>query len=301
MHLEDGSSADEFPLQALGRRGRRRGPRRGPGRLGVVAAVGTVAVLLVGGGAVAWASSADDDPHGADHGDGPGGHGDRDRHADENGTQARRRHEERHEALTPYPERHAAASAGERDAADLILAGTGEALAAYADVDAAVAAGYEAPRRTRGNRAHYLNPSFARDDDLLDPAHPEGLVYYTGGPGDPVLLGAFFVAPKGAEAPSPAGDLALWHSHSRRCPGFFATDDEPCTGTRRMLHIWTADDIVVPARRGSPGGPAQVVDPFATPFGAALEAVDPVEAVDPLEAVDPVEPVDPTGPAGPVD
>ena len=265
-----------------------------------MAATVAVAVLLVGGGAVAWASSSDDPPAPGHEG---GGHHDNAGRADDGGRgdgggQGRRRHREHHGDVTPYPERYAAASADERDAADLLVAGTEDALAAYADVDAAVAAGYEAPRNPRGNRAHYLNPSLVRDGDLLDTAHPEGLVYFTGGDGDPVLLGAFFVAPRGSTAPTPAGDLVVWHSHNERCPGFFATEDEPCTDARRMLHVWTIDEVQVPRGRrggGRAGATVPVVDPFGTPFRAALGSTDPASGAESAQ------PTDPAVPAPPVD
>jgi hypothetical protein len=96
-----------------------------------------------------------------------------------------------------------------------------------------------------------------------------------------VLLGAFFVTPAGTEAPTPAGDLVVWHSHSPDCPAFFATEDNPCLDARRMLHVWTADEVTLSAARlGRHGGrdraaqTVQVVDPFGVPFRAAVEKVD---------------------------
>jgi hypothetical protein len=183
-----------------------------------------------------------------------------------------------HPALPPYAERYAAATPEDQQAADDLLADVRSTLAAYADVDAAVAAGYRAPRRQGGPLAHYLNPELARSGDVLDPAQPSGLVYFTGGTGDPVLLGAFFVAPAGTPAPMPAGDLVVWHSHNPACPDFFATPDEPCLDARRMLHVWTVDEVTLPGGRrfNRDGRPVtvQVVDPFGVPFRASVEKVD---------------------------
>ena len=251
----------------------------------IVAAVVAVAALV--GSAVAYANAGDDgDTAGAadaatptadhsghepgtdqsDDGSGTGGTG------SAGGRAGHGDHE--HPTLAPYDERYAAASADDQAAADDLRAEVAATLEAYADVDAAVAAGYQAPRRPNSTRWHYLNRTLARDDDVLDPRHPEGLVYSTVEGHDPVLLGAFFVAPPGVEAPSPAGDLVVWHSHDPACPGFFATTDEPCTDVRRMLHVWTADTVTVTGRR-NPEGTAEVriVDPFGAPFGAAVELV----------------------------
>ena len=49
---------------------------------------------------------------------------------------------------------------------------------------------------------HYLNRDLVGDGTVLDPARPDGLVYHTGGE-QPVLLGAFFVAPRSTTAPPP--------------------------------------------------------------------------------------------------
>jgi hypothetical protein len=243
----------------------------------IVAAVAAVTALV--GSAVAYANAGDDDAAGdtagaadgavaADH----GGHRDGPDEDDEPGGHARHRHPR----LPAYDERYEAAGAGERAAAADLLDEVTATLATYADVDAAVAAGYLAPRRPHSARHHYLNPSLVRDADVLDPRHPEGLVYHEVEGREPVLLGAFFVAPRGAEAPRPAGDLVVWHSHDPACPDFFATADAPCTDVRRMLHVWTADTVTMTARR-DPQRSAEVrfVDPFGAPFRAVVEPVRP--------------------------
>jgi hypothetical protein len=175
-----------------------------------------------------------------------------------------------HEPLPPYQQRHREASAEEQAAADELRSQVRTAIAGFAEVDAAVAAGYE-PGDTSGPLAHYLDRSVAEEGHVLDPARPNGLVYYIGGEGDPVLVGAFFVALPGVEAPMPAGDLVVWHSHSPGCPGFFATEAAPCTDARRMLHVWTADQVEAVTRRTGRTVDMQVVDPFGAPFGAAVD------------------------------
>src|ERR687897_1919895 len=184
--------------------------RRRAGRLALVA--GAVAVTgVVAVGAVAWAGASTDPeapataPDDHDHaGTGTPAAVGRDGTAPGEGGAGRGgRH--RHPAQPPYADRYAAAPAGEQQAADELVADVRATLAAYADPAAAVTAGYRAPgpRRHPGPVQHYLNRDLARDDDVLDPARPDGLVYYTGGD-QPVLLGAFFVAQAGAAAPTPA-------------------------------------------------------------------------------------------------
>jgi hypothetical protein len=247
----------------------------------IVAAVVAVAALV--GGAVAYANAGDGDTAGAaddaaatDHADNTEHHAtaaDDDGNGDGDGQQGEHSGHE-HPELPPYEERYEAASADDRAAAEELRDEVTATLAAYADVDAAVAAGYRAPRRPNGPRHHYLNPSLVRDGDVLDPRQPEGLVYYEVEGRDPVLLGAFFVAPPDVDAPRPAGDLVVWHSHDPACAGFFATADKPCTDVRRMLHVWTVDTVTITSRRDPQrSAEVRVTDPFGTPFGAAFEVV----------------------------
>jgi hypothetical protein len=178
-----------------------------------------------------------------------------------------------HERLAPYEERYAAASDEERAAADALVADVRTTLAAYQDVDAAVAAGYRTRGEPRGSFAHYLDRSVAEDGHVLDPTRPNGLVYYSGGDGDPVLLGAYFVALPGVEVPAATGDLVVWHSHNPGCPAFFATEAEPCTDVRRMVHVWTVDQVELTSRRTGEPIAVEVTDPFGAPFRASIARV----------------------------
>jgi hypothetical protein len=255
-------------------------PRRNRStRVGVALLTGAVLVAVIGG-TVAWASTRDDDspstastpstPAAHDHAAALAASDAADAAAAAEGQDGRHRHQ--HKALPPYSQRYDAASSEQRAVADKLLSDVRATLTAYADVDKAVAAGYRAPRKPRGPLAHYLNVSYARDGKVLDPQHPEGLVYFTGGKGKPVLLGAFFVAPKGAAVPSDAGDLVVWHTHNPSCPDFFVTKDKPCLDTRRMLHTWTFDQLTLTGRRGRTAT-VKVTDPFGVPFKASVERV----------------------------
>jgi hypothetical protein len=255
------------------------------GRLGwaAVRAV-TTAVLLVGG-SVAWAAADEDDPAPTttEHVDDAAAIEHEQTHVDDQGDDGGpgrrgRRQGHEHEALPPYEERYADATEEEQDAADDLIAEVEATLAAYADVDDAVAAGYQLPRdrvHPRSPLLHYSDPAVAEEDHVLDPERPNGLVYTAGGDGEPVLLGAFFVARPGVDAPTPAGDLVVWHSHSPDCPAFFATEDEPCTDTRRMLHVWTADEVELTGPRRPEPVTVRVLDPFGAPFFDSVERVEP--------------------------
>jgi hypothetical protein len=256
------------------------GRRRVVRRIGVIAAVSLATVAAVAAAAViaarggeARADAAGGGGDGAAHahsgatapasGDGAGGPGIADRRAGPG-------HD--HEPLPPYEQRYADATDGERQAADDLLDEVRSTLAAYADVDAAVAAGYQAPRRPRSQKLHYQDRSVASDGIVLDPSRPNGLVYDTVGGGEPVLLGAYFLAPPGAAVPSDAGDLVVWHSHDPSCPAFFATADAACADTRRMLHVWAADQLELVGSRGQLAD-VEVVDPFGTPLRASVAPV----------------------------
>jgi hypothetical protein len=265
-----------------------------------VAAAVAVAVVTVGGAVALAAGRGDDDPQAGsgpapalgehDHGDARAAQG-HDHDTDAPGADSssaeppagdfpadghRRGHHE-HPPLTPYDERYAAATPEQQAAADDLRASVAAAVAPYADVDAAVAAGYRVVPATANTIAHYVDPAATRDGRVLDPSRPEGLVYYAAGEGDPVLLGAFFIAPPGEPVPDDAGGIVVWHSHDPSCAGFFAPPDQPCTETRRMLHVWTADHLDITARRTGQTVGVDIVDPFGAPFRASITRSDPAD------------------------
>ncbi|MEP6694661.1 MAG: hypothetical protein ABJB39_08460 [Chloroflexota bacterium] len=101
-------------------------------------------------------------------------------------------------------------------AGDLILAAR-TALARYADPAVAAADGYHV-EGLRGMDFHASNPSYEHDDRVLDPAHPETLVYAVAPDGRPVLMGAMFLMPKiGVPGPTIGGPLTMWHAHEHIC------------------------------------------------------------------------------------
>lgn len=271
---DETSASPEEPVRS-GRRGAAGSPalRRG-GRLAILVALVVAGVLV--GGTVAWAIGGGDGDEGTGEAPGPhqhaGGSDDESGNAPAHG-RARPRRDHDHPARAPYAERYAAATADQQAAADALLADVEATIAAYTDVDAALAAGYRRPRHPHGRIEHYVDPTVARDGQVLDPTHPNGLVYYTGGDGDPVLLGAFFVAPPGTPAPMPAGELVVWHSHDPSCTAFFASEADPCSDSRRMLHVWTADHVELVTRRSGRPLEVRISDPFGAPFAASVTPV----------------------------
>ncbi|HEY7624681.1 MAG TPA: hypothetical protein VIA63_06615 [Candidatus Limnocylindria bacterium] len=140
----------------------------------------------------------------------------------------------------------------ERAAADALVIEARAALAKYADPAVAAADGYRVAGMA-GIDFHAGNPANENDGRVLDPAHPETLVYGVAPNGEPVLLGAMFLMPKiGEPGPTVGGPLTVWHAHEHICvaltpPGLagllsplggcpVGTIDLPLTA--EMIHIW---------------------------------------------------------------
>ena len=140
----------------------------------------------------------------------------------------------------------------ERAAAADLVSATRIALAPYADPVAAAADGYRV-NGLAGIDFHASNPKYENDDRVLDPAHPETLVYAVAPDGRPVLMGAMFLMPKiGRPGPTIGGPLTVWHAHEHVCvsltpPGLtgllsplgacpVGSIDLP--RTPEMIHIW---------------------------------------------------------------
>lgn len=140
----------------------------------------------------------------------------------------------------------------ERAAATDLVIKARTALARYADPAVAAADGYRV-QGMQGIDFHAGNPAYENDGRVLDPAHPETLVYAVAPDGRPVLLGAMFLMPKiGQPGPTVGGSLTVWHAHQHVCfsltpPGLtgllsplgmcpVGSIDMPLTA--EMIHIW---------------------------------------------------------------
>jgi hypothetical protein len=156
--------------------------------------------------------------------------------------------------LAPLATRLAAATPAQRAATADLLALTRAAIAPYESEAAARAAGF-VPNDATKRVVHYKNIANRRDDGQLDPAHPEGLVYFRGPTGTLRLLGALYTVRPGEPAPTPGGDVFFWHTHQPSC-GSFLVPAGTCADTFRMLHVWTA-----------PGAPDPWIQPVREAFG----------------------------------
>lgn len=138
-------------------------------------------------------------------------------------------------------------------------------IARYANVAVAIADGYRPATPLGAPTIHYANAVQMRRGRLLDPRHPDELVYATTRHGL-VLLGAMYMT-HGLAQPGPdiGGALTDWHMHTNLCFVLgkwaidgFVTPFGQCpvlsinVTTPAMLHVWTFDN---------PRGPYGELDP----------------------------------------
>lgn len=127
-----------------------------------------------------------------------------------------------------------------------------EAIAPFADIEVAAAAGYNVAGLA-GSGFHADNPAFKKDGRIFDPNAPETLVYAAGQDG-PVLLGAMFEMDRiGEPGPAAGGPLTPWHAHDHVCFSLLPPGLAGLTGpfgscpiatitipvTPEMIHVWT--------------------------------------------------------------
>ena len=134
-----------------------------------------------------------------------------------------------------------------------------------------LADGYERPPN---DRFHYRNTQYMLDDRLLDPDHPEFLMYYPIPGGGKALVGLMFITKALYDrGPQFAGRLTVWHYHTWANPrcvlhdfislGFARPGEECKKGEGRdrspeMIHTWLID---------------HTKGPFATSMVLPLEVV----------------------------
>ena len=140
-------------------------------------------------------------------------------------------------------------------AAAKLLADTKAAMVRFNDLAAATADGYLPVTPPGLPIVHYVNPAYMNDGRILDPQHPESLIYVNTRHGA-VLVGAMYLMPAtGMPGPDIGGPLTPWHKHTNLC---FATDTgmivalTDATGacpagtvnrmTPEMLHVWIVDN-----------------------------------------------------------
>ncbi len=132
---------------------------------------------------------------------------------------------------------------------------TAAAIAPYRDWHVAWAAGYRPGGPAAAPSSHWMNAAYVKAGYVLDPAHPQGLVYANTHHG-PVLLGAMFQMKQlGQFGPDPGGPLTAWHQHLNICftpfgLGEFSlmTPFATCPfgsidiSAPAMLHVWIVDN-----------------------------------------------------------
>jgi hypothetical protein len=108
---------------------------------------------------------------------------------------------------------------------------------------------------------HWTNEAYDKEMYILDPRHPQALVYVHSRHGL-VLAGAMYQMPRQAQfGPDPGGPLTAWHIHQHICFGAgafsLATPFSSCpfgmvdVTAPAMLHVWTV---------GNPGGGQFAID-----------------------------------------
>jgi hypothetical protein len=156
---------------------------------------------------------------GSDHGGGADHHGESAAAGDHHGDEAAAGdhhgggHGEGHEdPSTATPE--------ERAAADELLQDTKTAFWQWTDDERVHEAGFRSIGDGITGTEHLVNWNWINDDVVLDPDHPESLVYNVGPDGKRTLAAAMFMAPAGTpddEVPDVGGPITQWHIHNNLC------------------------------------------------------------------------------------
>ena len=145
------------------------------------------------------------------------------------------------------------ATPDQREAAARLITDTRASIARYRNPAVAIAAGFKpGPASSAEPLRHFENPANAKI--ILDPNHPQALVYAQTKHGLQ-LIGAMYQMPRAGQwGPDPGGPLTQWHQHEGICfsPfGFefsFETPFWTCPlgstsiTTPPMLHVWIIDN-----------------------------------------------------------
>lgn len=126
----------------------------------------------------------------------------------------------------------------------------------FADYKVAEAEGYHSIGDGLTGSEHFINWDTIDDHDILDPDHPESLVYEPQPDGSRKLVSAMFMLAPGTtldDVPDIGGALTQWHIHDNLCfskdpkapvvAGFHAPNG-PCPGNLQkftpvpMIHVW---------------------------------------------------------------
>jgi hypothetical protein len=154
-------------------------------------------------------------------------------------------------------------------AAENLLSITITRLPRFADVKVAESMGFVSIGDGFLGHEHYLNAQNMADDKILDPDHPESLVFDTSVT-PKKLVAAMFMLNAGdtlADVPELGGKLTQWHVHDNLCfagsrvAGLTSADGTCGAGLTKgaavpMIHVWTEPNPCGPfaALEGIAGG-----------------------------------------------
>jgi len=108
----------------------------------------------------------------------------------------------------------------QRAAADALLRDTITGLYQWEDEEKVYDAGFRSIGDCITGNEHLVNWNWINDDVVLDPDHPESLVYRCERDGTRVLEAAMYMAPAGTpddEVPDVGGPITQWHIHNNLC------------------------------------------------------------------------------------
>ena len=141
----------------------------------------------------------------------------------------------------------------EQARAENLIAITLIRLPQFADPAKAEAAGFRSIGDAITGDEHYINLNYFHDGRILDPDHPESLVYEPDGKGGKKLVAAMFMLETGqtmADVPDIGGKLTQWHIHNNLCfttsgrVGGLTTAEGTCNAPlvkgpdTPMIHVW---------------------------------------------------------------
>jgi hypothetical protein len=147
----------------------------------------------------------------------------------------------------------AVATPEQRQAAARLLGDTRASIARYQDPAAAIAAGFKPGAASSADPLRHFENS-ANANAVLDPNHPQALVYAQTKHGLQLIGAMYQMKRAGQWGPDPGGPLTQWHQHEGICfsPfGFefsFETPFWTCPvgstsiTTPPMLHVWIVDN-----------------------------------------------------------
>ena len=165
----------------------------------------------------------------------------------------------------------------EQARAENLIAITLIRLPHFADYKTAEAEGYHSIGDAFTGFEHFVNWKSIDDDVILDPDHPESLVYSTAGGKRTLVSAMFMLAPPATleDVPDIGGSLTQWHIHDNLCYG--GPEDAPTvagttnadgtcpSGLRQftpvpMIHVWITKNACGPFAALEGVGAGQIAD-----------------------------------------